>query len=53
MDANQANEAIDTTADPVMDAVRKAITELRYGFISLTVHDAKVVQIEVTEKHRF
>lgn len=33
--------------------VREALQNLRYGNISLTVHDGRVVQIDVTEKKRF
>jgi len=33
--------------------VREALQDLRYGQVSLTVHDGRVVQIDVTEKKRF
>jgi hypothetical protein len=36
-----------------IDAVRAALEALRFGSITLTVHDARVVQLDVTEKHRF
>ncbi|WP_336958382.1 YezD family protein [Sphingobium aquiterrae] len=36
-----------------IDAVRKALDALRYGSITLTVHDAHVVQLDVTERTRF
>ena len=36
-----------------MQAVADALGSMRYGTISLTVHDAEVVQMEVTEKRRF
>jgi hypothetical protein len=32
--------------------VREALTGLRFGSISLTVHDGRVVQVDVTEKRR-
>lgn len=32
--------------------VRDALEQLRFGSITLTVHDARVVQIDVTEKTR-
>ena len=35
------------------DAVATAISKLRYGAITLTVHDGRVVQLEVTERQRF
>jgi hypothetical protein len=36
-----------------IDAVRSALEALRFGSITLTVHDARVVQLDVTEKRRF
>ena len=36
-----------------IEAVRTALEGLRYGSITLTVHDARVVQLDVTEKQRF
>ncbi len=33
-------------------SVREALTGLQYGVISLTVHQGRVVQIDVTEKKR-
>lgn len=34
-------------------AVRSALEALRFGSITLTIHDARVVQLDVTEKTRF
>lgn len=45
-----------TGADPIEPAVaafREALARLRYGTVAVTVHDARVVQIEITEKRRF
>lgn len=39
--------------DEALEAVRQALTSMRYGAIALTVHDARIVQMEVTEKKRF
>lgn len=33
-------------------SVREALSGLRYGNVSLTVHEGRVVQIDVTEKKR-
>jgi hypothetical protein len=33
-------------------SVRQALADLRYGNVSLTVHEGRVVQIDVTEKRR-
>ena len=34
-------------------AVRDALARLRYGTVALTLHDGRIVQIEVSEKIRF
>lgn len=36
-----------------IDAVRDALEQMRFGSITLTVHDARVVQLDITEKRRF
>lgn len=40
-------------ADPVRAALEEAIAKLRFGVVQLTVHEGRVVQLEVTEKKRF
>lgn len=35
-----------------MEKLRNVLEALRFGSVTLTVHDARVVQIEVTEKTR-
>ena len=40
-------------AGPVLDALGEAVGKLRYGVVQLTVHEGRIVQLEVTEKHRF
>jgi hypothetical protein len=39
--------------EPAMAALREALDRLRFGTIALTVHDGRVVQLEITEKRRF
>lgn len=36
----------------VFDSLKEAMAGLRFGTVSLTVHDGQVVQIDVTEKKR-
>lgn len=36
----------------VLGAVSDALARLRYGAIQLTVHDGRVMQIDVTERKR-
>lgn len=35
-----------------LDAVGEALGRLRFGAVNLTVHDGRVVQIDVTERKR-
>jgi len=39
--------------DASIAAIKAALESLRFGSITLTVHDARVVQLDVTEKTRF
>lgn len=38
--------------EKTLASVREALSGLNYGQITLTVHDGRVVQIDVTEKRR-
>ncbi len=38
---------------PVIAALSEAVGRLRYGVVQLTVHDGRVVQLDVTERQRF
>ena len=38
--------------DP-LETIREALSGLRFGGVSVTVHEGRVVQIEITEKRRF
>ena len=40
-------------ASPVLDAVADAVSRLRYGVVQLTIHEGKVVQLDVTDRLRF
>jgi hypothetical protein len=42
----------DASLTPI-DSVIEALGRLRFGAIQLTVHDGKLVQIDVTERRRF
>lgn len=37
----------------VLSALHEALERLRFGVVQLTVHEGKIVQLDVTEKHRF
>lgn len=36
-----------------LSAITDAITKLRFGAVVLTIHDGKLVQMDVTERQRF
>lgn len=38
---------------PAITAVQEAVSRLRYGTVQLTIHDGRVVQLDVTERQRF
>ena len=40
-------------AEQPLDAVAEALAGMRFGVIQLTVHDGPLVQVDVTERHRF
>ncbi len=39
--------------EDALSIVSEALGQLRYGIIQLTVHDGKLMQIDVTERRRF
>lgn len=43
----------DSAVAAALAAVGEAIGRMRYGAIELTVHDGRVVQLDVTERRRF
>lgn len=38
--------------DETLNAIREYLARLRFGSIEITVHDGRVVQLDVTEKRR-
>jgi hypothetical protein len=40
-------------AEDTIGAIRSALAKLRFGAIQLTVHEGRLVQMDVTEKRRF
>ena len=58
MPASPENHSPATSVTPedhekALQAIGEALATLNYGTIVLTVHDSRVVQLEVTEKKRF
>jgi hypothetical protein len=49
----QSDNRPEAVADIALQAVADATRRLRFGTIQLTVHDGKIVQLDVTERQRF
>ena len=52
MDHPEKHNATGGLLPEALAHVREALSRLRYGAIQLTVHDGKVMQIDVTERKR-
>lgn len=46
-------EAATNSYAEALDAIGQALAHLHFGTIVLTVHESRVVQLEVTQKKRF
>ena len=54
MSASNPPDADDKARLPIpLSAIEEAIAKLRYGTVVLTVHEGRLVQMDVTERHRF
>ncbi len=51
--AERLNVANSTDLPEHLRVVVEALGRLRYGVIQLTVHDGKLMQVDVTERRRF
>ena len=51
--APKPDRSHDGTGRPAMHAVNDAVSQLRFGSILLTIHDGRIVQLDVTERQRF
>lgn len=51
-DRNDKTSAHGLAAEQI-DAIVEALSQLRFGVIQLTVHDGKLMQLDVTERRRF
>lgn len=52
MDRDEKGSAAGSILPEALTLVSEALSRLRYGAIQLTVHDGKVMQIDVTERKR-
>jgi len=39
--------------DAILKDISEAIHGIKYGVVTITVHDSKILQIEVTNKNRY
>lgn len=56
LDSTQKSLPANTGRDlpeAVLVALREAIDGLRFGVVQLTVHEGRVVQLDVTDRRRF
>lgn len=44
--------AVPAQPDEALAAIREYLQRLRFGAIAITVHDGRIVQLDVTEKRR-
>jgi hypothetical protein len=49
---NSSEAAVSAADDAWLELVRRQVGSLRYGVVQITVHDARVIQIEKTERVR-
>lgn len=52
MDRDEKRNVESGVLSEALGVVSEALSRLRYGAIQLTVHDGKVMQIDVTERKR-
>lgn len=52
-DNKRTGETSETLYPEPIRAVLDALAKLRFGAIQLTVHEGKLVQVDVTERKRF
>ena len=50
---NGAADRAEAVSGAAVRAVAEAVERLRYGVVQLTIHDGRVVQLDVTERQRF
>jgi hypothetical protein len=47
------NSADPHPAEPWLEVVRRLVTDLRFGSVSITVHEGRVTQVEAVQRTRF
>ena len=49
---SQPLASVPAHAEEALAAIREQLQRLRFGAIAITVHDGRIVQLEITEKRR-
>lgn len=52
-DTDQALRPNPAPGADALELIRQSLSRIRFGAIQLTVHEGKLVQIDITEKRRF
>lgn len=52
-DGNQVVRTGTALNGDAIEIIRQSLARIRFGAIQLTVHEGKLVQVDVTEKRRF
>jgi hypothetical protein len=52
-DSERSADTSETTFSEPIRSVLDALAALRFGAIQLTVHEGKLVQVDITERKRF
>lgn len=52
-DHEHLGESANAAKSPALQAVLDALGKLKFGAIQLTVHEGKLVQVDITERQRF
>lgn len=50
---NEAAKGASEEVPRAIQAVLEALDKLKFGAIQLTVHEGRLVQVDVTERHRY
>ncbi len=53
MSTNDQDASTREALPRAIQTVLEALDKLRFGAIQLTVHEGKLVQVDVTERHRY
>ncbi len=43
----------DIVNDAIIKDLNKSVLDLKYGTVTIVIHDSKIVQLEITRKNRF